>query len=104
MGQACSPVVGVEAFRSISELPSELQCEVGGIAVLPLEKELPSIPLPELLTSDTALLCYLSHILQAYKVHHGWHCPWPHLIFGNAGNEPWYRSDIVFTRPPAQMH
>lgn len=71
MGQACSPVVGVEAFRSISEL----QCEVGAIAVLPLEEELPSIPLPELLTSDTALLCYLSHILQAYKVHHGWHCP-----------------------------
>ena len=46
---------------------SELQCEVGGIAVLPLEEELLSIPLPELLTSDSALLCYLSHILQAYK-------------------------------------
>jgi len=75
MGQACSPAVGVEVCRSISELPSELQCEVGAIAVLSLEEELPSIPLPELLTSDTALLCYLSYILQAYKVHHGWHCP-----------------------------
>ena len=104
MGQVCSLVVGVEAFRSISE--PWFWAAVWGrwICNAPPGRGAAEYSSARLLTSDGALLCYLTRILQAYEVHHGWHCPWPRLIFGNAGNELWYLSDIVFTRPPAEIH
>ena len=48
---------------------SELHCEVGGIAVLPLRKEPPSIPPPELSIRDGTLLYHWSPIVQGHMVH-----------------------------------
>ena len=94
-GWVCSLAVGVEAPRSVSEL----QSEVGGIGAFLQGEEPLSIPLPELFTSECALLCHLSPIVWAHKVY----CPEPRLNLGNAGNQPWCPSGVVFTRPPAQI-
>ena len=49
---------------------SELWCEVDDrIGVLPLGEEPLSIPLPEVFTSECALLYHLSPIVWAHKVH-----------------------------------
>ena len=70
---------------------SELWCEVDDrIGVLPLGEEPLSIPLPEVFTSECALLYHLSPIVWAHKVHYCWHCPQPHFNLGNASNWPWY--------------
>ena len=64
-GRACSPVIGVEAPRSISEL----WCEVGRTRALLLGDKPLSSPHLELSTSEYALWCHLIHVVWAHKVH-----------------------------------
>ena len=52
-GSICSPLVGVEAPRSVSEL----RREVGGTRVLPLGEELPRIPRHALCGVASRLMC-----------------------------------------------
>lgn len=70
-GGGCSPVVGVDTTRSISEL----QCDVGRAGALPLGNEPLSIPPQELSIGKCALWCHLSPIVWAHKVCCFWHCP-----------------------------
>ena len=90
-GRVCSLVVGAEAPSSVSEL----WCEVGGIEVLPLGEEPLNIPLLELATGECALWCHLKHLVHAHKVQCCWHCPWPCLNCGSAGNRLWCPSGAV---------
>ena len=98
--RVCSPVVGVEAPRSISEL----WCEVGGTGTLLLREELLCIPPQELSTERCTLWCHLPPVVWAHKVYCCWHCPQPHHNHGNAGNQPRCPSGAVLTKPPAQTH
>lgn len=52
---------------------SDVRCEVGGIGVHPLGEKPLSIPTLVLFTCECALLCPLSSIVWAYKVHCCWH-------------------------------
>lgn len=63
-GRICTLLVGVGTPHL-----SELHCEVGGIAVLPLGEEPPTIPPLELSVRDCALLCHWSPIAQGHTVH-----------------------------------
>ena len=81
-----------------------LQCKVSRIGALSLGEEPLNIHPLELPPCEGALLCHLSPIVQAHKVHCCWHCPWPHLNRGNARNLSTYFSGIVFTRPPVQIN
>ena len=53
---------------------------------------------------EYTLLCHLSPIVWAHKVHCFWHCPGPHLNLGNVSNRPWCPPGIVSTGPPAQIN
>ena len=55
-------------------------------------------------TTECALLCYLSPILQTHKGHFCWHSPLHHFNRGHAGSWPWCLSGLVFTRIPVQIH
>lgn len=90
--------VGVEAPRSVSELP----CAVG-IGAFPLGEEPLSISPPELSTGECALQFNLSPIVWPHKVHCCWHWPQPHLNHGNAPSQPWFPSSAVITKPSVQI-
>ena len=94
-GRICSPVVGVDAPRSTSEL----RCEVGRSGTLPLGEELLSIPPQELSTRECTLWCCLSPVMQAHKVQFFSHCPRPCLNCGNSGNRPGCPRGTVLTKP-----
>ena len=81
-----------------------LQCEVGGIGALPLEKKSLSIPSLELFTCECALLCHLSPTVWALRLQGWWHCSQPDFNSVYAGNWPWCLSGVIFTRPPALIH
>ena len=51
----------------------------------------------------TVLFCHLSPVAWAHKLHCCLHCPWPFLNLGNADNQPWYPSGIVFTKSSVQI-
>ena len=80
---------------------SNLQCEVGGIGVLPVRGKPLSISPLEMFNCGCALLCHVSPIVWALKLHCCWHSSQPHVNYGYTNNWPWCLSDIVFTRPPA---
>ena len=98
-GRVCSPLVGVEDPRSVSEL----RCEIGGTGACLVGEEPLSIPPQELSTRECALWCCLSPVVWAQKVHCCWHCPQLHLNHGNTSNRPWCPSGPVFTKPPVQI-
>ena len=98
-GRVCSPVVGVEAPRSVSEL----WYKVGGTGVLLLGEETLSIPLQELSTGKCTLWCRLSPIVYAHKVHCCWHCPWPCLGLANTGSHLRSPSGTLLTNPAVQI-
>lgn len=99
-GQVCFLVVGVETPRSVSELWHKIDW----IAVFPLGEEPLSSPALELCISECALSCYLSVVVQAYKVHCCWHCPRPSPNFGNASSWSWCPSGVAFTIPLVQVY
>lgn len=63
-GRVCFLIFGIELG-----CVSDLLCEVGGIAALPLGEEPLSIPPLELFTCECALLYYLSPVLWGQKEH-----------------------------------
>lgn len=77
----CSPVVGVEAPRSVSEPWWELD----RTGVLALGEEPLSIPLSP---GKCALWCCLSPVVWAHRVHRFCCCPWLHVSPGNSGSWP----------------
>lgn len=73
-GRVSSLVFGVEAPRSVSELCFwAVVWEVDRIGVLPLWEEPLSIPLSELFTNKSALLCHLSSTVWAHEVNCCWY-------------------------------
>ena len=99
-GRVCSPVVGVEATTSVSEL----QCGIGRTGALPLGEEPLSIPLQRLSNSKSTVWCCLSPFVWAHSIQCCWHCHQPHLSHGSASNWPRCPSGTVLRKPPVQIH
>ena len=68
-GSVCSMDVGTEAPIPVLSCVSDLQCEIGRIGALPLGEKPLNIPSLELFTCDCALLCPLSPLVWANKIH-----------------------------------
>ena len=89
-GGVCSLVVVVEAApppNLFLGCISDLRCEGGRSGALPLGGKPLSIPPLELVTYGCPLLCHLSTVVQALRLHTS-HCFQPHLNHGHASSWP----------------